>query len=448
MKTKALCLALLVLFALTAQAQESNDTYAPLQWPMRMIRAWETINKYQSKIDRDAVMVNIQDTGIQETQYPSVGWRLSHPDLSDTTRIIVDKNRIGFSSNDLNGHGTHIAGIIGATIGNNEGICGVNPFVKILISKVVRDNTGAIASVVLDATRDARDSAFARKQNLIINWSFAGTSPVPVFEQLIAETEHKADSAGIKVLFVCGAGNSDDSLLGYPAAYSHKGNIPGHENGYLSVISVGMLDSLGNRAGGAWGEDVDIFAPGESVLSTYAFPVFGVNYGLMSGTSTANPHAVAALAWLLELKKDMPLSEIKSRLRSRAIVSDDSISIYHDGHPGVKLRKLDIMNLLDGLTSVAVIENSGLPKEFILKQNYPNPFNPTTTVEFALPARSFVSLRVYDALGREMATLFSGEKNTGTYRTTWEPRNLPSGVYFLRLQTGNFSETKKMMFLK
>lgn len=446
MKTKLLCLALL-LCVFATQAQESKDTYAPLQWSVRMIRGWETINKYQSKIDRDAVFVNIQDSGIQETQYPAIGWRLSHPDLSDTTRIIVDKNRIGFSSNDPDGHGTSVAGIIAATMGNNEGICGINPFVKVLISKVMRDNTGAIASVVVDATKDARDSAFTRKQNLVINWSFGSRSPVPAFEQLIAETEHKADSVGIRILFVCAAGNKDDSLPDYPAAYSHKGTIAGHEHGYLSVISVGALDSLGNRPGGAWGEDVDIFAPGMSILTTYSFPVFGANYGLMTGTSAADPHAVGALAWLLGLKKDMPLSEIKSRLRSRAIISNDSIT----GYPistGSKLRKLDIMALLDGLTSVTVMENSGLPKEFTLKQNYPNPFNPATTVEFSLPARSFVTLKVYDALGREVAMLFSGEKNAGVYRTTWEPRNLVSGVYFLRLRTEKFLETKKMMFLK
>ncbi len=96
----------------------------------------------------------------------------------------------------------------------------------------------------------------------------------------------------------------------------------------------------------------------------------------------------------------------------------------------------------------AVNEPSGIPKEFALSQNYPNPFNPTTTISFALPSRSFVSLKVFDLLGREVSTLVSGEMQGGSYARQWNAANIASGVYFYRLQAGTFAETKKLLLLK
>ena len=70
---------------------------------------------------------------------------------------------------------------------------------------------------------------------------------------------------------------------------------------------------------------------------------------------------------------------------------------------------------------------------FSLDQNYPNPFNPATIISFSLPSKSFVSLRVFDALGREVSTLVSEELSGGTYTRQWNAAALPSGVYFYRL---------------
>jgi hypothetical protein len=88
------------------------------------------------------------------------------------------------------------------------------------------------------------------------------------------------------------------------------------------------------------------------------------------------------------------------------------------------------------------------PYSFILHQNYPNPFNPSTTISFSIPSRSFVSLKVFDLLGREVATLINENQNVGTHFTTFSATNLPSGIYFYRLQAGSFSETKKLVLQK
>jgi sugar lactone lactonase YvrE len=88
------------------------------------------------------------------------------------------------------------------------------------------------------------------------------------------------------------------------------------------------------------------------------------------------------------------------------------------------------------------------PLKYSLSQNYPNPFNPETIINYQLPARNNVSLKVYDLLGREVAELVNGEKSAGVYSVKFNGRNLSSGVYFYRIQAGNFSETKKLLLLK
>ena len=89
-----------------------------------------------------------------------------------------------------------------------------------------------------------------------------------------------------------------------------------------------------------------------------------------------------------------------------------------------------------------------IPEKYILRQNYPNPFNPSTVISFQLTAFSKVILKVYDVLGREVATLVNGEKPAGSYKVNFDTSKLASGVYFYRLTAGDFTQTKKMILLK
>jgi hypothetical protein len=86
--------------------------------------------------------------------------------------------------------------------------------------------------------------------------------------------------------------------------------------------------------------------------------------------------------------------------------------------------------------------------EFSLEQNFPNPFNPSTKISWQLPVRGQVSLKVYDILGNEVATLVNEEKSAGIYEVNFNAVNLPSGVYFYRIKAGDFIQTKKMILLK
>jgi hypothetical protein len=87
-------------------------------------------------------------------------------------------------------------------------------------------------------------------------------------------------------------------------------------------------------------------------------------------------------------------------------------------------------------------------KEYLLSQNYPNPFNPTTTIKYSIPEFSFVSIKIYDVLGSEIAAIVNEEKPTGNYELSWNAANLSSGVYFYQLKVGNYVETKKMILLR
>lgn len=89
-----------------------------------------------------------------------------------------------------------------------------------------------------------------------------------------------------------------------------------------------------------------------------------------------------------------------------------------------------------------------LPNEFILNQNYPNPFNPSTKISYSVPNESHISLVVFDLLGQEVFPLVDEIKKPGYYEEEFDATSLPSGVYFYRLQAGDFVKTKKMMLMK
>ncbi|CAN5445927.1 hypothetical protein BH10BAC5_BH10BAC5_14980 [soil metagenome] len=100
-----------------------------------------------------------------------------------------------------------------------------------------------------------------------------------------------------------------------------------------------------------------------------------------------------------------------------------------------------------GLTAIEPI-SSVIPDKFLLKQNYPNPFNPVTKIQYDIPSSNFVSLKVYDVRGNEIVTLVSERQNAGSYSITFDAASKPSGVYFYKLVTSGFTETKKMVLIK
>jgi len=98
---------------------------------------------------------------------------------------------------------------------------------------------------------------------------------------------------------------------------------------------------------------------------------------------------------------------------------------------------------------IGIINNiNNVTNGFELKQNYPNPFNPETKIGFSIGKAGNVKIKIFDIIGREVATLVNQKLNQGTYVVSWQASNMPSGVYFYVIEAGDFKETKKMIILK
>ncbi len=109
---------------------------------------------------------------------------------------------------------------------------------------------------------------------------------------------------------------------------------------------------------------------------------------------------------------------------------------------------IDDVRVLPNMETAVAENESAVPGHFALHQNYPNPFNPSTTIEFALPKTSFVTLKIYDLLGNEVATLVAEKLPAGRHQRVWEAKGLASGVYLYRIAAGEFVQTRKLILLQ
>lgn len=107
-----------------------------------------------------------------------------------------------------------------------------------------------------------------------------------------------------------------------------------------------------------------------------------------------------------------------------------------------------IMNDQNIFATKQFIFNYLSPKDYKLEQNFPNPFNPTTTIDYQIPKNGFVTLKLYDILGKEIATLVNEQKNQGRYTVNFDASKLSSGVYIYQIRANDFVNSKKMMLVK
>lgn len=290
-----------------AQALSSpNDIFFDRQWGLENIG--QTINSVIGKVDADidvplawdttygGVKVAILDCGINE----------SHPDLAGK---VVDRKDFTTSvsgTNDVYGHGTHVAGIVAAVTNNNDGVAGVCPGCTLLNGKVLDDNGSGAYSWIANGIIWAADNGAK-----VINLSLGGPTKSTTLENAVNYAWNKG------VVVVAAAGNSNDSSYTYPAAYTNS-------------IAVAATDNQDNRAyfssyGSKW---VDIAAPGVYVFSTWKDATSNANpqpecygtvcYKYASGTSMSTPivAGVAGLVWTSNYNQSA--SSIRSRIESTA----------------------------------------------------------------------------------------------------------------------------------
>jgi Secretion system C-terminal sorting domain len=141
--------------------------------------------------------------------------------------------------------------------------------------------------------------------------------------------------------------------------------------------------------------------------------------------------------------------------------SEKEIEIEFDVMSEAPINELDTLHFIlsntsGGSWSKEIILEYSPPKEFVLYQNYPNPFNPSTTIKYSIPvvgnghahSATNVQLKIYDILGREVATLVNQKQQPGNYEVIFNAKHLSSGTYFYRLSAGNFSKSMKFILLK
>ncbi len=183
---------------------------------------------------------------------------------------------------------------------------------------------------------------------------------------------------------------------------------------------------------------------------------------MMHGSNAAYVAFGEALGWMQDpISGEYQLLDVHGAgaQRSDPKAGDPADYPYGHGPQGDVIRIYNYVRLVrdaDIKTSVGSNDESTLPKEYELSQNYPNPFNPTTTIEYYIPpvetkhtsSLQQVVLRVYDTLGKDIATLVNEEQKPGTHEVIFNAGNLANGIYFYRIVAGTFTATKKMVLLK
>jgi len=149
-------------------------------------------------------------------------------------------------------------------------------------------------------------------------------------------------------------------------------------------------------------------------------------------------HGASDLGWVAWGVEGKRLPTVKHSLRKpvRGRSGDGLYSIL-----------LQLFNYAEYYNEIS-INNTQEIQELSLKQNYPNPFNPTTTIEFSIPKSEFITLKIYNLLGQEVATLVSEKLTQGTYTFTWDATDFASGLYYYQMTSSEFQMMKKMIVIK
>ena len=226
---------------------------------------------------------------------------------------------------------------------------------------------------------------------------------------------------------------SNNGLIGWAKSIVDMAAWP---DGNSEVLIATYLDGIYRSpdAGITWQKINEIKEPlGDAVGILPPLGVFAAGGGTVDGVWRNS---------FYQLKSDGTWERILPHIFQRFIV--------------LSLAKFDNQRLLigtnDGLLlmtfNTTSVEEPAAPISYKLNQNYPNPFNSSTTISFSIPTYEFVTLKVYDVLGREVATLVNENLSAGSYSYNFDASNLTSGVYLYKLQAGKHSETKKMMLMK
>lgn len=327
---------------------------------------------------------------------------------------------------DDQGHGSNVGSVIGAKGNNGSVMAGINWNSKIIPVKILDANNSGLYSWWISGITYAVDSGAK-----VLNMSVGGSS----FSQGLQDAVTYANSHGA-IVVVCMM-NNNNAVPYYPAAFDN-------------VIAIGAINNRGKRAvpfcwggGSSYGSHIDFCAPGEMILGINYQNTSGATY--WCGTSQATPMVTGVVSLMLSRNPNLTYTQIFNILKATAKDTLGNINGGWNQYYG--WGRIDAGNALSQVIGIKTI-SSEVPENFYLKQNYPNPFNPSTKITFGVSIASNVKLSVYDLTGKEVAELVNEKIQPGKYEVDFNASNLPSGTYFMRLNAGNYTESKKITLIK
>ncbi len=254
--------------------------------------------------------------------------------------------------------------------------------------------------------------------NLFYGWGCFGSAPPAVILTTDGGiTFNRRNSSLTNIPATPGAAFKDDKLTGIIATVSPNQEISRTTDGGLNWVTINAGPDAGGRKVLNW-----ISGTNTCFLNATAGGIKKSTDGGLTWTSMTTSGIVGV--------RNMGFSIAGANLYGYAITNDEQV--------------LKLTEMVIGITFI----NNIVPDEYTLKQNYPNPFNPVTNVEFAIAKLGFVSLKVYDVMGKEVAALINSKLSPGTYKYDFNGSNLSSGVYFYKLEADGFVDTKKMFLMK
>ncbi|MBN8571241.1 MAG: S8 family peptidase [Ignavibacteria bacterium] len=337
-----------------------------------------------------------------------------------------------FANNDNNptddqGHGSNVGSVIGAKGNNGSVMAGVNWNSKLIPVKILDANNSGLYSWWVSGITYAVDSGAK-----VLNMSVGGSG----FSQALQDAVTYATSRGT-IVVVCMM-NNNNAVPYYPAAFDN-------------VIAIGAINNRGKRAvpfcwggGSSYGSHIDFCAPGEMILGLNYQNTNAVTY--WCGTSQATPMVTGIVSLMLSKNQNLSYSSIYNILKASAIDTLGNRNAGWNQYYG--WGRIDAAFALAQVIPAVNSISTEVPEEFYLSQNYPNPFNPSTKISFGVSVSSDVRMNVYDLTGKEVAELVNERVQPGKYEVTFDASALASGTYFVRINAGSYTESKKITLLK
>jgi len=413
-----------------------NDPSFSSQWGLR--NTGQSIGGFSGTPGGDINAVNAWDvtTGSPNLKISILdsGIPLTHPEFSGRLLPGYDFANNDPDPTDDQGHGTNVSSIAGAKGNNSSLVAGVNWNSKIIPVKILDNNNSGFYSWWVSGITFAVDNGAK-----VLNMSVGGSS----FSSSLQDAVTYAYSNG-RIVIVCMM-NNNNNVVYYPAGFSN-------------VIAIGATNNRNQRAvpfcwggGSSYGPHIDFTAPGELILGLVYNNPNTTSY--WCGTSQATPMVTGTVSLLLSADSTLTFTQIYNALKNSA---RDQVGPPGEDTPGFDnyfgwglINARGALNLVIGIQPISNI----IPDRFLLHQNYPNPFNPATKIKFEIPSidnvnKENVQVKIFDILGREIETLVNEELKPGVYEISVNASNLPSGTYFYKLSTGEFTETKKLVVVK